>query len=221
MQITVKQNGFSLIELMMSMTVGLLLTSGVITMFTGSLKNTNEFVLLTKLDQDLQGVMDLIASEIRRTGYDGDSIDGDDTNFGVENNSTSNCLLYSYDDKSSGMLGMKDTGDYYGIRHSNNQVFFGKYTIDCTSGYWNPINDVNTVQITDLTFTYNDLCLNLVDNSDCTVITSSSPSSGDKLLWKKQIQISITGNYTNDSNNYSRTITNTVRLYNDVLQTYP
>ncbi len=218
MQITVKQKGFSLIELMISMAVGLILTSGVISMFTGSLKNTNEFVSLTKLDQDLQGVMDLIASEIRRTGYDGDSTVGGDTDFGVDSNSTSSCYLYSYDDDNSGNVGQLDSNEKYGIRLTSKVVYFGTSVTNCSAGSWNAINDVNSIEISDLTFTYSDLCLNLVDNSDCTATT---PNSGDKLLWKKQIQVSITGNYTNDSNNFSRTISNTVRLYNDVLQTYP
>ena len=218
MQIIVKQKGFSLIELMISMAVGLVLTSGVISMFTGSLKNTNEFVSLTKLDQDLQGVMELIASEIRRTGYDGDSTVGGDTDFGVDSNSTSSCILYSYDDDNSGNVGQLDSNEKYGIRLTNKVVYFGTSVTNCSAGSWNAVNDVNTIEISDLTFTYSDLCLNLVDNSDCTTTT---PNSGDKLLWKKQIQVSITGNYTNDSNNFSRTISNTVRLYNDVLKTYP
>lgn len=218
MQIMVKQKGFSLIELMISMAVGLVLTSGVISMFTGSLKNTNEFVSLTKLDQDLQGVMELIASEIRRTGYDGDSTVGGDTDFGVDSNSTSSCILYSYDDDNSGNVGQLDSNEKYGIRLTNKVVYFGTSVTNCSAGSWNAVNDVNTIEISDLTFTYSDLCLNLVDNSDCTTTT---PNSGDKLLWKKQIQVSITGNYTNDSNNFSRTISNTVRLYNDVLKTYP
>lgn len=217
-QVTKKNNGFSLIELMISMAVGIVLTSGAISMFTGSLKHSNEFVSLTKLDQELQGIMDLIAKEVRRTGYDGDSSTGNDTDFGVNINSTASCLLYSYDNNNSGTVGQLDSNEQYGIRFSGNQIFFGSSVTGCAGGGWNSINDPNAVQISNLTFAQNDLCLNLVSNRDCTTVTATT---GEKLLLRKQIDISITGNYTNDKNNYARTVTNSVRLYNDILKTQP
>jgi len=212
--------GFSLVELMISMAVGMILVSGVISMFTGSLKHTNEFVSLTKLDQELQGIMDLITKEVRRTGYDGDSNAGSDTDFGVNSSSTATCLLYSYDNDTGGNIGSLDADEQYGIRFTGDKILFGSSVSDCSTGSWNSINDNKTVQITALTFTQNDLCLNLVNNTDCKP-GGTAASSGDQLLWRKQIDVSITGNYTNDSNNYARTLTNSVRLHNDVLQTEP
>lgn len=213
-----KQFGFSLIELMISMSVGVVLTSGAISMFTNSLKNSYEFTSLTKLDRELQGVMDLISKEVRRSGYDGNAISGNDTAFGINANSTTACLLYSYDSDTTGTSGTLDSNENFGIRFSSPTVYFGSSVTSCAGSGWNSINDINTVQISALSFTQNNLCLNLKDNSDCNV---TAAVTGDKLLWRNQLSISISGNYTNDPNTYTRTIQNTVRLHNDILKTEP
>ncbi len=216
-QIT-KHQGFTLIELMISMAIGLIITAGAISMFTSSLKSSYDFVALTKLDQDLQGVMDLIAKEVRRAGYDSNINIGSDTEFGISNASTSNCLLYTYDDNTSGTIGQLDTNENYGIRLNNNQVFFGSSVTTCGGSGWGSINDNAVIEITNLTFVQNNLCLNLENGSDCVTTTATS---GDQLLWKKQINIVVAGNYTNDSSNYTHRIENTIRLHNDLLQTAP
>ena len=214
------QNGFSLVELMISMSVGILLTSGVISMFTGSLKNSYEFVSLAKLDQDLQGVMDLVSKEVRRAGYDANTAVGNDTDFGINTDSTSTCLLYSYDSNSTGTVGELDDTEQYGIRfdRDTNKVLFGSSVTACSGTGWTSINDTNSVQVTNLSFSQNNICLNLTDNSDC---ATENIASGDQVLWKKQINIVISGNFTNDSSNYTHSIENTVRLHNDILQVSP
>lgn len=218
--INAKQAGFSLIELMISMAVGIMLTSGAIGIFTGSMKNNYEFVSRAKLDQDLQGVLNLIAKETRRAGYDANIPIGSSSDFGIDANSTSTCLLYSYDSNTSGTLGQVDSAEQYGIRFnsSTNKILFGSKVTACSGTGWSAINDANTVQITSLSFTQNNICLNLNDDTDCTTVAAAS---GDNLLWKKQVNIVIAGNYKNDTNNYVHTVQSTVRLHNDILLVAP
>jgi len=202
------------------MAMGIILTSGAISMFTGNMKSSYNFVSLAKLDQDLQGVLNLIGKEVRRAGYDADRSIGNDTDFGINANSTSSCILYSYDNNSSGLVGQLDSNENYGIRfdNSSNKVLFGSSVTSCSGAGWSSIIDANTVEISNLSFTQNDICLNLENDTDCTTVPATS---GDQLLWKKQINIVITGNYTNDPDNHSHTLKSTVRLHNDLLQVAP
>ena len=222
-----KQTGFSLVELMVSMTIGLTLMAGMMSMFTGTLKNSNDFVSLAKLDQDLQGIMDFVAKEVRRAGFDNNvdnNGDGqtDDAQFGISGSSTSSCLIYTYDNDKDGVLA-GDNSESFGIKYdsTNQEILFKSSVTSCSATNWSAVNDKNTVLITGLTFTDNSLCVNLSDNSNCRSGTSGyvSPSSGDKLIWKKQIDITLKGKFKNDTANYERTVKTTVRSHNDILVT--
>lgn len=61
--------GFSLVELMVAMVVGLFVAGIVTTMYISVLRANSTTIQLARLNQDLQAALDIIARDIQRAGY--------------------------------------------------------------------------------------------------------------------------------------------------------
>ncbi len=62
--------GFSLIELMVSLVAGLIVIGAVGAFMMSSFRSNTDFVAATRLTQELRNSMDFISRELRRAGYD-------------------------------------------------------------------------------------------------------------------------------------------------------
>lgn len=101
--------GFSLVELMVSLVAGLIVSGAVLTFTVVSLRSSSEFVSATRLTQELRAAMDFTGRELRRAGFDEASMDYvaiDVTDIRVSPFSPilvegagtdSGCLVYAYD----------------------------------------------------------------------------------------------------------------------------
>lgn len=107
------QYGMTLIELMIAILIGLIMTAAAITLYVNYLKNTRDNVALIKLNQDMRGVMDIMVRDVRRAGF---VTTDPETNFTclqqnafgninirdsgsstvVANGNPGSCLLYAY-----------------------------------------------------------------------------------------------------------------------------
>lgn len=97
--------GFSLIELMVAMVAGLIVSAALVAFTMSSFKSNGEYVLSTRLTQELRNSLDLVTRDLRRAGYDQNALDiiasGTMSNFAkmhVEGALTpSSCVIYAYD----------------------------------------------------------------------------------------------------------------------------
>lgn len=64
-----RQKGITLIEIMIGLLVGAIITTGAINMFSNNLKSSTDNLNLTKLNQDMRAMMDIMVRDIRRAGY--------------------------------------------------------------------------------------------------------------------------------------------------------
>lgn len=64
-----KSKGFSLIELMVAMVVGLFVAAIVATMYVSIIRANSTTVQVSRLNLDMQAALDIIARDIQRTGY--------------------------------------------------------------------------------------------------------------------------------------------------------
>ncbi len=64
-----RQSGFSLVELMIAMIIGLFVAAIVTTMYVSVLRANSTTVQLARLNQDLQAALDVMARDIQRAGY--------------------------------------------------------------------------------------------------------------------------------------------------------
>lgn len=61
--------GFSLVELLMAMVAGLLVLAGALSLFTTVLATGSTNLMLSRLNQEVQGVADLISRDLQKAGY--------------------------------------------------------------------------------------------------------------------------------------------------------
>lgn len=64
-----RQRGLGLVELMVGLTIGLIITAGAITLTTNQLADHRRLVLETQVQQDLRAAADLMLRDLRRTGF--------------------------------------------------------------------------------------------------------------------------------------------------------
>lgn len=71
-----KSRGVSIIEVMVGVAIGLVLVSGVLTLFVTNLTNARRMLVEARLNQDLRAATDLIVRDLRRGAYWQNSIRG-------------------------------------------------------------------------------------------------------------------------------------------------
>lgn len=208
------QSGFNIIELMIATSIGLILLSGTLSVFSGTIKTNQEIISMTHLEQELQAVLSLITGEIRRSGYNVDFINKPQTHkyFFF----SSDCLRYSYDSNSDGKISINEQYAFK-FNPTHKTIGFQERSKSCDTGRWNTLNDKNTLLISDLTFSQANppFCTNLVNGDDCNLIP---PTTGDLVLKKYTIRISITGQLK--KSNYSKTLATSVSIPNAIFQPY-
>ncbi|HEY9199287.1 MAG TPA: prepilin-type N-terminal cleavage/methylation domain-containing protein, partial [Gammaproteobacteria bacterium] len=64
-----KQRGFSLTELMIGSTVGLIVIAGAVQLYLVNLRATTDNLRLSRLNQELRASLDLLQNDLRRAGY--------------------------------------------------------------------------------------------------------------------------------------------------------
>ena len=129
-----RSRGFSLIELMIALVAGLIVSYAVVAFAMASMKSNAEYVQSTKLTQSLRNSLDLIVRDLRRAGYDELALTrlaGGNTNSNVGNSpftkvllnnsnpspTNGSCILYAYD-RTGGTGGTleKANGEIRGLR---------------------------------------------------------------------------------------------------------
>ena len=222
-----KHQGFSLVELMIAMAVGLFLMGGVVSIFGASAKAQSESIQTARLQQELRAALSIMRTDIRRAGYWGNAL----ASLGANNPFTTvttdinmlnggACILYSYDLNKDGVV--DNNTEYFGFRLNNNAIEMrtsGTVTDDCSiNAEWATVTDSSIVTITNLNFdTSNYDCSNITNAADidCTV-----PVAGDVLQTIRRLDISLAGSLSN-SPTIARSYNDTIRVRNDRLTITP
>lgn len=71
---TQPSTGFSLIELMIALAAGLIVSGAVIAFLLSSMKSNGEYVQSTRLTQELRNTLDLVTRDLSRAGYNDNSL---------------------------------------------------------------------------------------------------------------------------------------------------
>jgi prepilin-type N-terminal cleavage/methylation domain-containing protein len=120
-----RQAGFSLIELMVALVAGLIVSAAVVAFTMSSFRSNGEYVVSTRLTQELRNSLDLVMRDLRRAGYDEGALGllatGQMSPFSsMSVDVAGECVLYGYDRKSTGAFapGVVDVnnGEVRGLR---------------------------------------------------------------------------------------------------------
>ncbi len=171
--------GFSLVELMVAMVAGLLLVAAVSALFATIIKSNRTVMQVSRLNQELQAVTDMIARDIQRAGYDASAaahtlVSGASSPLPFYFNSTNDlmdetftgskiyrCIRIRYDDignsgNGNGLLEDDSISGYetrwYNYKNSDKSIRLDKGSSGgCSTG--EQISTEDTIEITALTFT--------------------------------------------------------------------
>lgn len=69
-----KARGFSLAELMIALAAGLVVSAAAVAFVMSSMKSNGDYVISTRLTQELRNTLDLVTRDLRRAGYDESAI---------------------------------------------------------------------------------------------------------------------------------------------------
>ncbi len=215
-----KACGFSLVELMVSIAVGLVVLAGITTMFAHNVKAGGDAMKMARLNQELQAVMSLMTRDIRRAGYWGNassSIGPDTSNTNpftldtpgtLSGEAANSCITFSYDRNGNGSI-TSDPDERLGFRLISLAVQARKSSASgaaCTDGDWERITDPATTEITGLTFAL------AAENVD---IDGARPATSNIIV--REVTITLSGRLRRDTA-VSRTLRDTVRVHNDLYQ---
>jgi len=145
-----KQKGFTLIEIMIALILGIIVIGGAISIYISTIRGSIDITNSARLNYDLDSAMQLMVNDIRRAGYWGGAIAGSDainnpsdcsipatrgnvftcdaSNIQIRNVATpttvvnlGNCILYTYDGNDVAN-GVVDTSEYYGFRLNGTEL---------------------------------------------------------------------------------------------------
>jgi len=184
------ENGFTIVEMLISMAMGLIVISGVLAVYVSISASSADTLGLSKLNGQMSSALQVMSNDIRRAGIWG-NMTADDfanpstnpfsqidvtalevhaSNVQIASNSAAggDCILYSYDSNNDGVL---DNSDIAGFRlvngvlqmRRNGDIVANNRHDSCTSDNdnWQNLTDPNTVIVNQLAFTLdNSICIN-------------------------------------------------------------
>jgi Tfp pilus assembly protein PilW len=107
------QRGIGLIEMMVAMTCGLIVSGAAINFLASALRSNTDYVVAAAFTQDLRGVNDYVNRELRRAGYDENAMryialpegSGVTSPFAsiqvVREDQDNSCVVYAYDGRTA------------------------------------------------------------------------------------------------------------------------
>ncbi len=215
-----RASGFSLVELMISITVGLVVLGGVVSIFSSSVKGNADALKMTRLNQELQAAMGMMTRDIRRAGYWGNasSAIGPSTsnanpftldtpgNYSGETNAS--CITFSYDTNDNGSVTTLPPDERFGFRLNSGALEARQSGNACTDTGWVNITDENSVQITTLLFELKAQPPILIISN----VMATTPATST--INVREVRITMQGRLKNDTN-VTRTLQETVRIRSD------
>lgn len=194
-----RQTGFSLVELMVGITVSMIVVAGAAAMYVTTVRGQADALRLARLNQDLRAAMDVMVADVRRAGYWAGSVTVDPGPPVELSYSTSNpyslgggtptaltvleggsCVMYAYDADNDGSSPVA-AGEVFGFRRTENvlQMLDPANTLtdasDCTAGTWPAMTSNDTVVIDSLTFsTSGSQCLNATQDISWKITAATS-----------------------------------------------
>lgn len=155
--------GFSTMEVMISITLSLVVTSGMVGLMSSTLGNTSRIVNMTKLTDDMRTTMQMLTRDLRRSSYNANAMycygnedcgsDGSATLApDISISASGDCFTYLLDRDHDGDSTDNDAG---GFRRTTSggvgviQMWIGGASPSCTAAdsNWAQITDPNSMDI--------------------------------------------------------------------------
>lgn len=174
------QKGLSIVELMITISLGLLLMAALTAVFANTLGVNSRSLRLSQLQEEATTVMSLVVGDLRRTGYRADAakLVYDPTNASTAFNDTivisnfageelNSCIQFSYDADADGVH--DGAPENFGYRLQDGRIQRRQSSATCGSSGWQDLTTNEMIAVTDLEFTLTEQMFNLVNEQRVTV----------------------------------------------------
>lgn len=215
-----RQTGLSLVELMVGVAVGLFVVAGATLVVSNQLGDNRRLMLETQIQQDLRAAADLIARDLRRSGYWASAESGVwhagavtvSTNpytelQGVSNGAPASSVQFGYSRGAVENNALDDATERSGFRLNNGVIQM------YTGGAWQALTDGATLRVTNFEVRLNAQDIELACSKEC-------PGGGTACLPKQTVRdftVVIEGAAVHDAA-VRRGAQSNARLRNDVIQ---
>ncbi len=202
------QQGFSLVELMIALMLGLVLVGGAVSVLGGTLRSNADLVRMARLEEQLDGLMGLMLRDLRRAGGTSKpylALSGGASPFGLDapsaypGESANSCLTLSYDLNRDGLLTTAAANDErFGYRLKDKMVQIRASGLTCNANNapgWENAADASELEVTTLSFT----------------VATNSVADMDT----RRVTVMLAGRMKSDPTT-ARSFVRTVRVRNDV-----
>ncbi|HIG92284.1 MAG TPA: hypothetical protein EYQ77_07710 [Methylococcaceae bacterium] len=204
-----KSTGFTLIELLIGLTLGLMVIASTLTLYVITTRSSSDLLHSTRLNHDLETIMQIMTHDIRRAGYqDFPPSVISDLKIDDSGSYLDACILYRYyDDHDDDPTEHKIK--YYGFKRKENSIALSQSDtyFACDSNNWEKISEDNVTQITQLTFSdAESQCFNATSTSTGLCKTPANTgvddiaSPGDNMTKISHITITLSGALVQDPN---------------------
>lgn len=212
-----REAGLSLIETMVGLAVGLFIVGGAVKLFVDNMDSNRRLLVETRVNQDLRAAADLIARDLRRSGYWQNALSASPaasnpySATSPSGAASASQVTYSLSRDDPGAENdILDANEMLGFRLNNN-------AIDMRVGTWQQLTDPSSVIVTE--FTVTPVVREVPLGQFCTPACAAS-APGCPTLKVRRFDIVLRGRAPGDSN-VTREISESVRLRNDELPTIP
>jgi len=175
------QRGLSLVELLVGIAIGMIVLVGATQLFVNHVNNNRQLVLETRVNRDLRAAADLIARDVRRSGYWGNATAGVHCHLQPQAPAivalngamtprallTTSTITYNYSQGTENNA--LDSNEQFGFRLNNDVLQY------LQGGSWQDITDSSTLTVNTFSVTPVERCLPL--QQYCTGGSSSGCSA--------------------------------------------
>lgn len=174
--------GFSLVELMVGIAVGLVVLVGLSSVYINTVIGGRTTTASNQLSQELRALMDIMVNDLRRAGHSSAGVAGATNPFLVPTTvpvisnpaAKRDCILYSYDATFLGVTpGVPGLEDRFGFRLDDKGVVqavqpgtLAGTDTPCANAAWEPLTDEVSTEVMEMEFdTVGSECIAFVANS--------------------------------------------------------
>ena len=209
--------GFSLVELLVGLTVGLVIAAGAAAFLATTLREQRVVLLESRLMQDLRTAADVVARDLRRAGYWGAAAEGawlPGTRATVANpyaavaplGAASDAVAFAYSRDATENDAL-DGNEQFGFR-----LRAGAIQVQLGAGNWQALTDAGTLVVTTFEVTPEVQAVSL--EAACPVACAPSNASCPPRLMVRSLAVQIAGHALADPA-MRREVRSNVRLRND------
>lgn len=161
-----RQEGASLVELMISMTLGLASLTAMASLVAHGIALNNQLLAKSRLDEEINALLAVVGQDLQRAGYHGLTTDmvSHPTTFNsafhnqpiklseYPSEMLNSCITFAYDRNQNGLLDTVTTNENYGYRLKDKALEMRLKGLSCLDSWWQDLSDPNVLHITTLSF---------------------------------------------------------------------